>query len=99
MPRSGDEITIGHSPTIFLSKYQSVKPTVSITRTLGDDPEADVTELVEDVKRQVHRAVLDQLGMLGEYYQVLEDGDEDALAEYCLEHSGAKPARKKVKRK
>lgn len=43
--KPGDRVTLSLNPTIPCGDYSSVKPMVSITRELGNDPERDVLEM------------------------------------------------------
>ena len=56
--RTGDTITVRRSASVHITQYDSFKPWVSLTRTLGDDPEADRAEMDAILYVELRRAVL-----------------------------------------
>ncbi len=87
--RTGDRITLTLNPTIRLSRFDSVKPFVSIQRVMGDDPAADLADLEADVQTQFHRAVLREIGVLDGAAEALgENGTLNDLAEWCEKELG-----------
>lgn len=59
--RKGDRLTISRGATIWLTQYDSLKPHVSLTRELGDDPEADKADMERICYVELRRAVLDEM--------------------------------------
>lgn len=59
--RKGDRLTISRGAVIHLTQYDSLKPYVSLTRELSDDPEADRSEMERICYVELRRAVLAEL--------------------------------------
>lgn len=88
MLKPGDTVTVGLSTTLpVMGKYEPSKPTASVTRTLGDNPEADLEDVVVQCKRVLHRCLVEELQFRGEVWSLHEetDGDIDALCQKLLE--------------
>lgn len=59
--RKGDRLTLSRGATIWLTQYDALKPHVTLTRELGDDPEADKAEMERICYVELRRAVLDEI--------------------------------------
>lgn len=79
----GDKVTLSINPTVQLAEFHYVKPHASITRECGDDPEATLDEMQQDLHGMICRAMAAELGVLQDLYDALEEG-KDALVDYCL---------------
>lgn len=75
--RKGDRLSISRTATIWLSQYDSLKPHVTLTRELGDDPDADRVEMERICYVEVHRALLDEIRSRYRAAKVM--GDEKKL--------------------
>jgi len=86
--RQGDTVSLSVRPAVQLSRYQHLKASASITRTLGNDPEADVREMRVELRRLYLATVHDDLTLMGELTQLVrDDGRTDAIADYALRNS------------
>lgn len=97
--RPGDRITLTLNPTIRLSRFDSIKPFVSIQREMGDDPAADLADLEAEIHRQFTRALAREIHVLNEVMDALgPEGTVESLASWCqkemLNGIAAKPARR-----
>lgn len=59
--RKGDRLTISRGATIWLTQYDSLKPHVTLTRELGDDPEADRAEMERICYVELRRSILQEV--------------------------------------
>lgn len=86
--RRGDTVSLSVRPAVALTRYQHLKASASITRTLGDNPEQDVQEMREELRRIYFAAVAEDLTLMGELTKLVrDDGQTDAIAAYALKHS------------
>jgi hypothetical protein len=86
--RKGDTVSLSVRPAVALTRYQHLKATATLTRTLGDDPESDVQDMRDELRRLYFAAVHDDLTLMGELTQLVrEDGQTDKIAAYALKHS------------
>lgn len=86
--RPGDTVSLSVSPAVSLTKYQFLKAHATVTRKLGDDPEADLADMRVELRRVYMAAVHDELTMMGELTELIRgDGSSEAIAAYALQHS------------
>ena len=86
--RTGDTITVRRSAAIWITQYDSFKPSVSLTRTLGDDPEAERAEMDNTLYVELRRAVLCEIQDRAELQPAL-DASTTKLIKHCeqvIEH-------------
>jgi len=86
--RAGDTITVRRGAVIWISQYDSFKPSVSLTRTLGDEPEVERDEIDRILYVELRRAVLCEIQDRAEL-QPLLDVSTTRLIKHCekvIEH-------------
>jgi len=101
--KPGDSVSLSREGKVFLTQFSSVAGFVSLTRVVGDDPEADIEQMQADLDVMFRESMLRNLQATNECYDALgSDGDVEALVAYLEGSSGSQgqPARKKkVRRK
>lgn len=81
--KPGDSLSISRDGKVFLTQYSSVGGFVSLTRTMGEDPEADVIEMQDTLDAMWRDAVLRNHKAVNAAYAALgTDSDIDALLAY-----------------
>lgn len=94
--RKGDRVSISINPVVALSRFVNCKAHATLTRELGDDPEADLEQMGRDIVGVYREALLAELGQLSELQEVVgvprrdapRDDDVDRLVQYCLNSVG-----------
>lgn len=85
----GDRVTLTLNPTIRLSRFDSIRPFVSIQREMGPDPAADLAALEAEVHAQFVRALAREIHVLDEVTDALGEGGSLAdLAAWCQKEMG-----------
>lgn len=82
-PKPGDTVTLSISPVVQLAPYTHAKPFASITREIGDDPDADLEDMQNILRVNIRHSMLLEIESLDEFTAALEGGRE-SLADYCL---------------
>jgi hypothetical protein len=100
----GDELTLTASITLSVGSYQSIRPSASITRVIGDDPLLDIEDISETLRLELHRAVVIEVTAMERMVDAIETGGMDGLITHCQEvvdHEFERPnaKRRKVRRK
>lgn len=86
--RPGDIVSLSIRPSIPLARYNILKPSATLTRTLGDAPDEDVRDMRIELRRLFLAAVHDDLTMQGDLTELIRsDGSTAAIAAYALKHS------------
>lgn len=81
--KPGDAVTFSREAKVFLTQYQSVSAFVSLTRTLGDDPETEVAAMHEQLDRMWYEALKRNFALLNDAYAALgTPPSEEALIAY-----------------
>lgn len=70
--KTSDTITVRRQTAIWLTQYDAIKPSVTLTRVLGDDPEADRADMDRTLYVELRRAVLMELEDRSELDDALE---------------------------
>jgi hypothetical protein len=96
--KPGDRVTLTLNPTIWLTRFVSIKPFVSVSREIGDDPVADLADLEAEVQVQFKRALAREIEVLDDTTTALgESNSLDDLASWCQKELGngvsARPSR------
>lgn len=83
----GDSLSLSREGKVFLNQFSSVSAFVSLTRVLGDDPEADVEVMREDLDHMFHEQLLINLAGVSQAYDAMGGDENDPenvvrLAEY-----------------
>lgn len=86
--KSGDVVTVSVGPTINLSNYESLKPHASITRELGEDPEADLASMQAVLAAVFHHTLLTEVGLMTGARDALDRDYLSGLAQHCAEELG-----------
>jgi nitrogen regulatory protein PII-like uncharacterized protein len=81
--RKGDQLSLTASITISLGNYQSLKPSATVTRTVGDDPEHDIREVSDELRLALHRSVVVEVQSLERMAAAIDEGGLDGLIHYC----------------
>ena len=78
MLKPGDHLCLSRTRKVFLTQYTAVDAFVSLTRTLGDDPEADAADMRATLDLMFHEQVLRNLQGVNDATAALgaEDGDQ-----------------------
>ena len=64
--KQGDRVSLSLGPTINVGDYSSVKPMVTVTREIGDDPEQDLQEMRDSLKTLYqHQLKLEVMALMG----------------------------------
>lgn len=92
--RPGDTVSLSIRPPVQLSRYQFIKASATVTRTLGDDPEADLVDMRGELRRVFFTTLHDELTLTGEVTALIQDGDVTELARYALKKSKTHAAKK-----
>jgi hypothetical protein len=71
----GDSVTISVSPSIELAKYQFLKPHVSLTRVIGEDPQQTIADMEKEVRQLALKAAAVELSLDDELISALRAGD------------------------
>lgn len=71
--QTGDSVTLSAGGSIPLADYANVKPHASITRVMGDDPEADLAEMMQLLTDGLKRSMLVQMGFASCVAELLGD--------------------------
>ena len=82
--KSGDVVSLSLRPPLQLSRFQHLKTSVELTRTVGDDPERDLREMREELRRLYFAQLHEDLGLTGELTTIIEQGSIEELAAYAL---------------
>lgn len=85
--KSGDVVSLSLRPPLQLSRYQHLKTAVQLTRTVGDDPEKDLQEMREELRRLYFAQLHEDLGLTGELTTIIEQGSIEELAAYALRNA------------
>ena len=57
MPLSaGDSVTLSISPVVWLTQYKALRPGATLTRVVGEKPEADVAVMRDDLRKLLWEA-------------------------------------------
>jgi hypothetical protein len=109
MYKKDDKVTLSATVTLNIGDYNSIKPSASITRVLGQNPEHDLEEMETALHKSLAKSLRVGVGFTKDMFECLNLGGLDAIQQYSNEHtndttqkseeSGAKPKRKKVRRK
>lgn len=86
MLKPGDRLTIHRHATVWLTQYDSLKPSVTLTREVGDDPAADRAEMERVCYVELRRALLDEVRTRRQFKKLM--GDEmklTPLLKHCEE--------------
>ncbi len=73
--RPGDTVSIQINPSVQLSQYTYLKPSARITRVIGEDVEASLTELEVDLRKMVVRTAALELNLLNDLTEAVSSGD------------------------
>jgi hypothetical protein len=101
----GDIVTISHGLTINLGDYQSLRPSVSIQRTLTEDGDQEVEDLRRQVQELMRLAVCDEARLMSKVDHLMKEGEgliafSKALGEAQVKiHRAAEVPVPKAKRK
>jgi hypothetical protein len=78
MLKPGDHLCLNRDGKVFLTQYTAVSAFVSISRTLGPDPEADVADMQATLDRMFHDQVRRNLLTVSKAAEAVgeEDGDQ-----------------------
>lgn len=85
--KSGDVVSLTLNLPLQLSRFQHLKTSVTLTRTVGDSPESDLLELRQDLQRLYYQQLCDDLGLTSELTQIIERGSIEELAQHALRHA------------
>lgn len=86
--RPGDQLTLSRSGKVFLTQYTSVEGFASLTRTLGDDPAADITDMQETLNALWSASVLENFAKVDAANEALgTERDLDALLAHLESHA------------
>lgn len=85
--RKGDTVSLSVAPTFKLADFTMLKASASVTRCLGDDPDADIAEMRAEVRALYAAAVADELQSISEIATVLENEDIEGVAAWAAEKS------------
>lgn len=81
--KPGDVVGFSREGKVFLTQFLSLSAFVSLKRTLGDDPEAEVAEMHATLDAQWRDAMLRNYAATNAAYEALgKDGDVDRLLSY-----------------
>jgi len=83
MLRAGDRVTLGVSPTVEVAPYQFLKPTASVTRTLGDDVDGDIADMQAALTDAIYRATEVHVAATAELMDAIEDGGLERVLDAC----------------
>lgn len=98
MLKSGDTYTATREGKVFLTQYANVSAFVSVSRVLGDDPEAERAALDAHVDRLWHEAMLaNHRNVNGAYEAMGSDQDIEKLIDYLERKSSGDPQTKTSK--
>ena len=81
--RKGDQLSLAASVTLSLGNYQSLKPSATVTRTVGDDPEHDIKEVSGELRLALHRSVVVEVQSFERMAAAIDEGGLDGLIHYC----------------
>lgn len=85
--KPGDVVSLTLNLPLQLGRFQYLKTSVTLTRTVGNSPESDVTELRQELQRLYFKQLQDDLGMTSELTKIVERGSIEELAAYALRHA------------
>lgn len=86
--RKGDTVSLSISPAVHLTRYQLLKTHATLTRVLGDDPEADMADAQSELRRIYFTTVHAELTLLDELSQIISnDGTTEAVANYAAKQA------------
>lgn len=81
--KPGDTYNVTRDGKVFLTQYSALSAHVSLTRTLGDDPEAERIEMEALADRLWHEAALANHRLVSDAYAAMgKDSDVEQLIEY-----------------
>lgn len=83
MLKKGDKLSITRRCVVQLTQYDALKPSVTFTRELGEDPESDRAEMERVCYVELRRALLDEVRTRRQMERLM--GDEMQLTP-VLEH-------------
>lgn len=91
--KPGDHVALSRDGKVFLTQYTAVSAFVSLARTIGPDPAADVAEMHATLDAMFHDQLLRNLGNLNNATEAIgaEDGGQaERLAHYLnqMRHEG-----------
>jgi len=72
----GESLTISLHPTINIGGYESIKPMVSVTIQVSDDPDADLIRASQTLKILILRAAQSELAIIEACSDTLGDNFE-----------------------
>jgi hypothetical protein len=82
--REGDTLALRAQCVVKLSQYESLKPWASLTRVLGEDPEADAEDMRRTLYVELRRAVLMEIEDRDAAQALVgERGQLTALIKHC----------------
>ncbi len=84
--QKGDVVTLSASPTIPLAPYINLKPSASITVTLGDDIVSTIDRAKSDLRRLLLQSAAIELGVSNDLSAALKSGDLEGYIEKELNH-------------
>jgi hypothetical protein len=87
MLKPGDHLCLSRTGKVFLTQYTAVDAFVSLTRTLGVDPEADAADMHATLDLMFHEQVIRNLRGVNDATAALgaEDGDQAERLIHYLE--------------
>lgn len=86
--RQGDTVSLSISPAVQLTRYQFLKSHATLTRVLGADPEADVADAQQELRKLYFQTVHAELTMLDELSQIIsKEGTTEAVAHYAAKQA------------
>lgn len=99
--RTGDTVSMTLAPPLQLARYLIFKTSVTLTRELNDDPDADLEDMKRTLRSLYYSRLHDEITLHGELTELLTDGSVKDLANYALRQSSThvrKTTRKKKHR-
>ena len=85
--RPGDTVSLSIRPPIQLSQFQYLKTGVTLTRVVGENPEADIADMRVTAQRLYAEALHMELTTFDTLTQIYAEGDMDDLVSWCVEQS------------
>lgn len=82
--RKGDRLTITRSTTLWLTRFDSLKPSVTLSREIGDDPQADQDEMELICYVELRRAMLTEIRNRNKFEKLTgEENEIGPVVKHC----------------
>lgn len=85
--RPGDTVSMSLRPPVKLAEYTYLKTGATLTRVLGDDPEADLRDMKTLLPRLYAEAVGVDLDLFSALTEIIESGSMDDLRAWITEQA------------